>query len=387
MSHLTVLDELCGRYNRLPREAVVKTDLLTVGIGPGGLDNNLPEVVRLEQGPFGLRRTIVRVVPSPDSPYALRRNQTTDESPLALEDASTGELISLAWPFPEDPPYAKKSLTDGRSYASVVTPQGLAATPLGDSAGSTEPEVIGRVAAEMFLQSDWEAREAPVALRLISTAAGREGAALCLRYVQGVRGRIGGRIPLQLQAPPFSSKEEADLLGAGVDARLSNLLAWDPDLFFDLQSEQGRLIGRDEWIRRVLDQAIIYGVSTASPGIIVGLEMTRPWGAFSLERAAESAREWITFFAQHKVVARPRHIRTHPCARLAQGPWPPTELFLEVDQIWYEALAAYRLDEPRGFLMGPGRSRYLNSACFDLGRGAPLGNAPSDGSKVMEATS
>lgn len=51
---------------------------------------------------------------------------------------------------------------------------------------------------------------------------------------------------------------------------------------------------------------------------------------------------------------------------------PPVELFLEVDRAWYDLFLRYGQDEPICFLLGPGRSRYPDSAAFDVGRGAAL---------------
>src|ERR1700691_4953283 len=102
-----LVEELIGRYPRIPAEAVLKEDLLRTGIAFDGsaLSDNLegevkpksyfifsfdqkplaklgeaarrrpPEELALTGGPYRLRRTIVSVRVNPESPYLIARDQ------------------------------------------------------------------------------------------------------------------------------------------------------------------------------------------------------------------------------------------------------------------------------------------------------------------------
>ena len=100
-SRTALIEELMARFPHIPREAVLKEDLLRTGIAfdDSALTDNLdgevkpksyfifsfdqkplaelgeaarrrpPEEIALTGGPYGLRRTIVSVRVNPDSPY------------------------------------------------------------------------------------------------------------------------------------------------------------------------------------------------------------------------------------------------------------------------------------------------------------------------------
>src|SRR6186997_3492977 len=122
-SRTALVEELMARFPHIPREAVLKEDLLRTGIAfdNAALTDNLdgtvkpksyfifsfdqkpltelgaaatqrpPEEVALTGGPWSLRRTIVSVRVNPDSPY--RGARVEDGRRLSLEG---GELAEVA---------------------------------------------------------------------------------------------------------------------------------------------------------------------------------------------------------------------------------------------------------------------------------------------------
>src|SRR6266536_3419363 len=102
-----LVEDLMARFEQIPREAVIKEDLLRAGIGfdETALTDNLdgdvkpksyfifsfdqkplaqlgeaarrrpPEELALSGGPYELRRTIVSVRVNPDSPYRVARGE------------------------------------------------------------------------------------------------------------------------------------------------------------------------------------------------------------------------------------------------------------------------------------------------------------------------
>jgi hypothetical protein len=79
---------------------------------------------------------------------------------------------------------------------------------------------------------------------------------------------------------------------------------WDADLFAAYSPEKNRYIGRDEWIRRVVDAADVFGPSRVIPNFVAGIEMARPYGFSDVEVAIASTQQGLAFFMSHGVVPR-----------------------------------------------------------------------------------
>jgi len=116
--------------------------------------------------------------------------------------------------------------------------------------------------------------------------------------------------------------------------------------------------------------------------------MAAPLGFKNSDEALASTREGIRFLMVHGVVPNLIHWRAEQTSALTGQRQPPTEYYLEVDRIWYDAWVKYGQDEPIGYLMGPGRSRYPDSGVYDIGRGATLkSDAKNPRGKVQDAGS
>lgn len=421
VSELPVLEGHFRRYADLPPEVIIKEVLLTQGLATGpGLPGNsvyVPKMLRLEGGPFHLRRTILRLVVDEASPYLLQTATQGDDGAIAdtpqlivrypgesarlvVVDRASGELIAPAWFFPENPPHAHRVFPDGVPYIDVISPGGEVTAidccqlgypqvacrfcsvnelPRRGESGATAkgPEQLARAVAEVFLEPDWSPRERPVALCLtggsiVETVGGLSEEEFYLRYVRAIRDRIGHAVPILLDMFPKSLEVEKQFQKAGVDARLSNLEVWDRRLFEAFCPGKAQTVGWDEWIRRILDQVYVYGWSGVLPGLVIGLEMMMPHGFAHVGEAVASTVQGMRFLAGHGAVPRPVHLRADRSSSLRGSAMPPVELFLEVDRAWYDLFLQYGQDEPIGLLLGPGRSRYPDSAAFDVGRGAAL---------------
>ncbi|HET7556223.1 MAG TPA: hypothetical protein VFJ75_11270, partial [Gaiellaceae bacterium] len=140
-----LVEDLAARYPEIPREAVLKEDLLRTGIAfdDAALTENLdgtvkpksyfifsfdqkpltelgaaaqqrpPEEIALEGGPWELRRTIVSVRVNPDSPYRVSRND--DGLRLSLDGR---ELTEVA--LPPMPEYYRHTLSNGKTVLETA---------------------------------------------------------------------------------------------------------------------------------------------------------------------------------------------------------------------------------------------------------------------------
>lgn len=342
------LESLFQRYSYLPKEAVIKEDILTEGLSAAASVKRRfsKKALCLEGGLYGLRRTMVSAEWRQDSPYSLESR----DGQLAVVDKASEESLAPVRPFPETPA--------GLAH-DVVAPDGEVAIST-----SVDPASVSAAVAEVFTASGWSPREKPLHINLNVDDATEEDA--CLAYVRGIKGAVENRYPLLLQMAPQPAPVEQRLWQAGVNVRLSNLEVWEQRLFGAVRSAREKAVGWDEWVRRVLDQVYIYGDGHVLAGLVTGLEMRAPHAFNDLSEAVKSTSEGFQFLMSHGIIPLPTHLARGRSKLL------PVELFLEIDCNWYETWYFYRMCEPVGFNVGPGRNRFPHSAAFDVGRGARL---------------
>ncbi len=386
MSGMKKLEELFSRYADLPPEAILKEELLTHGLLCAA-DSKVHQgcgLLRLQGGPYSLRRTIVRVIKRDDSPYRIESNGEH----LKMVDREGGDLIALAYPFPQDSDYENQTFSDGTPYSKIVS-LNAEVTSLANQA--KDPARVAVALAEIFTKSHRPPQDIPLCILIGGDSIGsieeREEIEFYLKYVAAIRDRMGNRVPILLDAFPKSFEIEERIHRHGVEARLCDLQVWDQRLFALLCRSQNQKTGWEEWVRRLLDQVYVYGWNAVLPRLVVGLEMMEPWGFKKAEDALVSTSEGIQFLMKHGVVPILIHLQANSNSASVVQPPPPTEFFLEVHRIWYDAWVKFGQDEPIGYLMGPGRSRYPDSAIFDVGRGAPLrSDAKRRNGRVQDAT-
>ena len=143
---LDLLESLIARFPHIPREAVLKEDLLRTGIAfhPSALTENdqgevkpksyfifsfdhktlpqlgkaalrrPPEEIALTGGLFDMRRTIVSVPTNPDSPYEVARRED-GELGLAVDGTPLAEVH-----LPPMPEYYRHPLSNGKSVMEIA---------------------------------------------------------------------------------------------------------------------------------------------------------------------------------------------------------------------------------------------------------------------------
>ena len=381
MTKLKKLEELFSRYSDLPQEAIIKEEMLTHGFywEKQLKIDEARGVLRLEGGPYSLRRTIIRLNKEPGSPYRIESNGEH----LKVMDRETGDVIALAQPFPQDSAYQDRTFSDGTLYSAIVSPD-AEVTLVGSGNQIHDPARVADAVAEIFVKKQRPPQEMPVCILIVAEnfleAVGKQEETEILQYVDAIRDQIGNQVPILLEMSPLSAGIEERIHRHGVKARLSNLEVWDPRLFARLRAVKDQRMDWEERVRRILDQVYVYGWNAVFPKLNIGIEMQQLSGFKTVEEALASTSEGIRFFMMHGAVPNLIHWRAD--VKLAPaGQQPATEFFLEVDRIWYDAWVKYGQDEPCGYLMGPGRSRYPDSGVYDIGRGAPL---ESDAKKSRE---
>ena len=356
-----------------------------------------PDEVRIANGPYGLRPTLISTRVNNQSSYVI----DAIDNHLVLRE---GNEVLAEVEFPPVPRYYSKTFEDGTLFSETMPVIGW-----GHRAFSTllrtcghwgkkaeckfcdlnanaralkkmgqpytlkkKVEHVAEVAAEVFLtQPDDEPRR--ICLRVSGGSILRKNREVIddvdfyLEYIKAIRARIGSRWPIILQTAAKDKATCQKMRDAGVDAHEANIEVWDSRLFKILCPGKDGLVGRDEWLKRVVDSVNVFGEGNVSPGLVAGVEMAQPFGFKDVAAAVKSTAEGLDFLMSHGVVPRIPVWCIEPLSALANNVPPPLEYFIRIDQVWYETWKKHSLPAPRGYMMGTGRSVYQNTASLDIG--------------------
>lgn len=189
-----------------------------------------------------------------------------------------------------------------------------------------------------------------------------------LQYIKAVIGKIGSRWSIVLQTAAKDKEGYKRLRDAGVDCVLANIEVWDKRLFSIICPGKDRFVGRDEWIRRVIESVDVFGEGHVQPGFVSGCELAQPFGFKDIDSALKSMEEGIDYLMSHGVLPRMIDWCVEPLSALAGQSPPPLEYHVRLDKIWYDLWKKHGLPAPEGLTrMGPGRCVNPNSAYLDVG--------------------
>lgn len=425
---LALLETLIARYPHLPPEAILKEDLLRSGLRfdrsavrdeaahkpksyfifsfdhatlaemPEETARRPPEEIALEGGPWGLRRTIVSVRLNPRSPYVVTAAGGADGEPPAL--TLGGQRLAFVR-YPEMPPYYRRSLASGKSVVEIAPTiewgylvyltvfrlcqyfgrdsecrfcdinnnyrQQLAAGRPYTGVKSVEEvvEALGIIAA-----TDSTSRAYTVTGGSILTSVdGLEEGPFYARYVEAIEARFPGRWIGKIVAQALPLAEVKRFKAAGAQIYHPNYEVWDRRLFEAICPGKDRHVGRDEWIRRILDAAEVFGPRQVIPNFVAGVELARPYGFATIDEAIASTAEGLEFFMSRGITPRFTTWCPEPMTQLgADNPGgAPLEYHVRLLETYRAALEHYRLTPPPGYgPPGVGRAVFSVSGFMDV---------------------
>ena len=437
MRRLDELEAQFARHHTLPREAVIKADLLRSGVrfdqgalvrSPGASDvgarehqpksyfifsfdmvkqNQLddaqkwhaPEEIALSGGRYGLRRTIVSTRLNPASPYRVVPQDGAlslylDEEPIA--EVSLHEL----------PPHYREKLPDGRPVAEI-TPTiewgyllYLTVFRVCQYYGAKEEcqfcdinnnyrqqieekrpytgvkSVADIVAAlERVNASDSESKAYTLTGGSItSTLRGKNEVEFYAQYVEAIETRFPGRWISKVVTQAWPVDDVKRLKTAGAQIYHPNYEVWDPELFPKICPGKTRYVGRDEWIKRIVDAGEVFGPSHVIPNFVSGVEMARPYGYTNVEDAIASTAEGLHFFMSKGITPRFTTWCPEPMTVLgdANPDGAPLEYHLRLLETYRDIMGHYRLAPPPGYgEAGPGKAVFSVSPFMDVLEPAP----------------
>jgi hypothetical protein len=428
------LDELEAQFTRhptLPREAVLKADLLRTGIAFDAgalirprdehgetrehqpksyfifsfdmvrqkeLDDTqkwrAPEEIALSGGPWALRRTIVSTRLNPASPYRVAPRDGALW--LHVDGVPTAE-VGLH-PLP---PHYREKLPDGRPVAEIapVIEWGyliyLTVFRVCQYFGAHEEcqfcdinnnyrqqiqqgrpytgvkSVADVLAAlERIAALDDESHAYTLTGGSVtSTLQGKNEVEFYAQYVEAIESRFPGRWIAKVVTQAWPAADVKRLKDAGAQIYHPNYEVWDPELFPKICPGKTRYIGRDEWIRRIVDAGEVFGPSHVIPNFVAGVEMAQPYGYTEVEDAIRSTAAGLHFFMSKGIAPRFTTWCPEPMTPLgdANPEGAPLEYHLRLLETYRDTLRHYRLAPPPGYgEPGPGKAVFSVSPFMDV---------------------
>jgi hypothetical protein len=423
-----LVEDLMARFAHIPREAVLKEDLLRSGIAfdESALTNNLdgevkpksyfifsfdqkplaqlgeaakrrpPEEVALTGGPYALRRTIVSVRVNPDSPYRVARG---DDSALRLS-LDGREIADVG--LPPMPEYYRHTLRNGKTVMETApTIQWgyliyLTVLRLCQYFGAHEEcqfcdinhnwrqhkkegrpytgvKPVEDVLEALELIDRYDTTRASTAYTLTggsvtSTVDGLAEADFYGRYAQAIEERFPGRWIGKVVAQALPRADVQRYKDYGITIYHPNYEVWDKRLFTLISPGKERYVGREEWHRRILEAAEVFGHRYVIPNFVAGVEMAKPYGFATVDEAIASTVEGLDYFMSRGITPRFTTWCPEPTTPLGRDnpDGAPLEYHVRLLEAYRETLDRHGLEPPPGYgPPGPGNALFSVSSFMD----------------------
>jgi hypothetical protein len=436
-----LIEGLLARFPHVPREAVFKEDLLRTGIAfdDSALTDNLegevkpksyfifsfdqkplrelgqarlrrpPEEVALTGGPHELRRTIVSVRTNPDSPY---RVSWREDGGLVL--SLDGSLLADVG-LPPMPEYYRHALSNGKTVMETApTIQWgyliyLTVLRLCQYFGAKEEcqycdinhnwrqhkqegrpytgvKPVEDVLEALAIIDRYDTGHASHAYTLTggsvtSRVDGLEEADFYGRYAQAIEERFPGRWIGKVVAQALPRADVQRFKDYGIKIYHPNYEVWDKRLFELTCPGKERYVGREEWHRRILDAAEVFGPRYVIPNFVAGVEMARPHGFATVDEAIASTTEGLEFFMSRGVTPRFTTWCPEPATPLGRDnpEGAPLEYHIRLLEAYRATLEKHGLQPPPGYgPPGPGNAVFSVSSFMDT-----LAPTPENADELM----
>lgn len=423
-----LVEDLMDRFPDVPKEAVIKEDLLRGGLSfdDSALTDNEsgdvkpksyfifsfdhrtlpelgtaalrrpPEEIVLTGGPYELRRTVVSVRVNPSSPY---RVKTGDDGRMCLylDDRPIADVG-----LPPMPDYYRHTLPNGKSVMEVApTIQWgyliyLTAYRLCQYFGATEEcqycdinhnyrqhKQAGRpytgvkptdeILEALAIIDKYDTARTSKAYTLTGGSITRKVDGLAEadfygRYAQAIEERFPGRWIGKVVAQALPKADVQRFKDYGIQIYHPNYEVWDKKLFELYCPGKERYVGREEWHRRILDSADVFGPRNVIPNFVAGVEMAAPHGFTTVAEAIDSTAEGLQYFMSRGITPRFTTWCPEPTTPLGrtnpQG--APLEYHVRLLQTYRAVMEANGLTGPPGYgPRGPGNAVFSVSSFMD----------------------
>lgn len=418
------------KYPDLSKEAILKTDLLRVGVHftdealeitasfkpksyfifsfdrvaqkdlSQAQKHSAPEEIRLSGGLWDLQNTIVSVRLNPQSEYRVDVSRDlTSKTRLSLfvNDQECAE-IDLA----NTPDYYEKKLATGKPVIDIAPTIEwgyliyLTAFRLCQYWGDKEECQFCDINAN-YRQQRQEGRsytgiksieETLDALQIIhdndnghtnaytvtggailTELQGQNEAEFYAQYAEAIEAKFPGRWIGKAVVQALPADQVQTLKNAGYQIYHPNYEVWEEKLFNQLCPGKARFVGHGEWMKRILDSAEIFGPQNVIPNFVAGIEMAKPYGYAKPEEAVASTSVGLDYFMSRGVVPRFTVWCLEPNTALTpfNSEVVPLDYHLQLLRVYRDTHQKYKLPVPPGYgEAGRGKAVFSVSAFMDV---------------------
>ena len=400
---LSEIESYYQRYPDLPREIILKHDLLRLGhwFTDAALElashalvksyrlfsydlmpmknmqrkehRKTPEWFTIRRGPYGLRPVTVQTTLDSQSPYVI--DVVDGKAKLFLEG---GEICEVYFPKPLK--YYTRKFADGTAYHEIIAygyfvtafrncqywgPDeecrfcdiNINARQMKDSKDFTFNAPVKPVSSmvEVARSIEQDATEElgftpPIDYlitggTILKTLHGKDEDTFYLEYASGLKWG-GRRRHVYLQTNAKDKQTLKRYRAAGVDGHHANMEVWDKRLFEWINPGKTRRVGWDHWVKGMVDAVDIFGETNVRPNFVCGVEMARPHGFTTVKEAVDSTSQGIDFMMRNGIFPRFNQWRREPGSDLVsqhEQPAIPLEFYLELMRNYYESWKKYNL--------------------------------------------
>ncbi|BEL07042.1 hypothetical protein Q0Z83_052330 [Actinoplanes sichuanensis] len=406
-----LIEDLMGRFPHIPREAVIKEDLLRGGLAfdDSALTDNEngdvkpksyfifsfdhrtlpelgeaalrrpPEEIVLTGGPYDLRRTVVSVRINPSSPY---RVKPTDDGKLMLhlDDRPIADVG-----LPPMPDYYRHTLANGKQVMEVApTIQWgylvyLTVFRVCQYFGAKEEcqycdinhnwrqhkaagrpytgvKPVDEVLEALAIIDKYDTAKTSHAYTLTggsvtSKVDGLAEADFYGRYAQAIEERFPGRWIGKVVAQALPKEDVQRFYDYGIRIYHPNYEVWDKYLFERYCPGKERYVGREEWHRRILTSAEVFGPRNVIPNFVAGIEMAAPFGFTTVDEAIASTTEGLQYFMSRGITPRFTTWCPEPTTPLGKmnPEGAPLEYHIRLLEAYRATMEANGLSSPPGY--------------------------------------
>ncbi len=400
------LESYFARYTDVPREVILKQDLLRIGhwFTDAALElatqalvksyrlfsydlmpmkemkrkehRKIPEWFMIRGGDYDLRPVIVQTTLDSSSPYVI--DAVDGQAKLLLEGR---EICDVSYPKP--PKYYTRSFEDGTAYHEIIAygyfvtvfrncqywgPEeecrfcdiNVNARQMKESKDFTFNAPVKPVShiVEVARAIEEDATEEvgfslPIDFlitggTILKTLQGKDEDTFYLEYVSALKWG-GHRRYVNLQTNAKDKETMKRYRAAGVDCHHANMEVWDRRLFEWIDPGKARRVGWENWVKWMVESVDVFGEGNVRPNFVCGLEMAKPYGFETVSEAVKSTSEGIDFLMRHGVFPRFNQWRREPGANLGsqhEQPPIPLEFYIQLMRNYYETWKKYKLPLP-----------------------------------------
>lgn len=420
-TNIEILEYFINSYKEIPIEAIIKQDILRLGLNFDGnaLKNQFyktkdyfiftfdhiplveqseeyrfkaPEEIKIYGGIYNLLPTVISVRIDPDSPYKVE----LEEGQIVLK-LNSDKIANVE--FPPIPKWYQNKTKSGKlpneiapviewGYLIYLTvfrncqyfgkdeecafcdinhnwrQQKILKRPY---TGIKSIEDIIEVLHWINKEDNTAKAYTITGGSIITTLQDKNEQDFYFQYAEAIEKNFPNRWIGKIVVQAWEKEELKRFKDVGIQIYHPNFEVWDKNLFKILCPGKEKFIGRDNWIRRIIESAEIFGPSNVIPNFVGGVELAKPYGFSTIEEAIESTKEGLDFFMSHGIVPRFTTWCPEPYTTLGNQQKPPLKYFLELLTIWKRIFEKYKLPVPRGYGdPGRGKAVFSVSAFMDV---------------------